>query len=72
MNLTHSHLASSASPEIQPKFVKGGKRYGRRTPPEVFESTSDLAEAAGSNTTHRRDVEDNGDSAVPRKREVSG
>lgn len=55
-----------ASPEIQPKFVKGSKRYGRRSTPEFLETTSgvpDVNPADGS-------LEDNDDSAVPRKREV--
>ncbi|XP_023807380.1 ninein isoform X2 [Oryzias latipes] len=55
----------TASPEIQPKFVKGSKRYGRRSTPEFLETTSgvpDVNPADGS-------LEDNDDSAVPRKRE---
>uniref|UniRef100_A0A3Q3B395 Ninein (GSK3B interacting protein) n=2 Tax=Kryptolebias marmoratus TaxID=37003 RepID=A0A3Q3B395_KRYMA len=55
------------SPEIQPKFVKGGKRYGRRSTPEFKEP--DLAEAPDVNPAGGEDLEDNYDSAVPRKRE---
>ncbi|XP_016531795.1 ninein isoform X2 [Poecilia formosa] len=57
------------SPEIQPKFVKGGKRYGRRSTPEFLEPVSDLSEVANVNPADEDDLEDNYDSAVPRKRE---
>lgn len=32
------------SPEAQPKYVKGGKRYGRRSLPEFQESVEEFAE----------------------------
>ncbi|XP_038612857.1 ninein [Tachyglossus aculeatus] len=32
------------SPEAQPKYIKGGKRYGRRSLPEFQESVEDFAE----------------------------
>ncbi|KAM7020283.1 ninein [Passerculus sandwichensis] len=32
------------SPEVQPKYIKGGKRYGRRSLPEFPESVEDFAE----------------------------
>ncbi|CAF88712.1 unnamed protein product, partial [Tetraodon nigroviridis] len=35
---------SPDSPEIQPKFVKGSKRYGRRSTPEFIQPVSDLSE----------------------------
>lgn len=38
MNFTDS------SPEAQPKYIKGGKRYGRRSLPEFQESVEDFAE----------------------------
>ncbi|XP_076013883.1 uncharacterized protein nin [Genypterus blacodes] len=58
------------SPEIQPKFVKGSKRYGRRSTPELTEPVSDFFEVDNTNTIDDRHVEgDNDDSAVPRKRE---
>ncbi|KAM4541039.1 uncharacterized protein nin [Fundulus diaphanus] len=57
------------SPEIKPKFVKGSKRYGRRSTPELLEAVSDLSEVANINPADEEDVEDNDDSAVPRKRE---
>ncbi|XP_074852293.1 ninein isoform X3 [Carettochelys insculpta] len=33
-----------SSPEAQPKYIKGGKRYGRRTLPEFQESVEEFAE----------------------------
>ncbi|XP_028833992.1 ninein isoform X5 [Denticeps clupeoides] len=60
--------ARPGSPEVHPKFVKGGKRYGRRSTPEFIESVTDftatIAEKEG-------EVEEgySEDSAVPRKRE---
>ncbi|XP_026195138.1 ninein isoform X2 [Anabas testudineus] len=57
------------SPEIQPKFVKGSKRYGRRSTPEFIEPIPDLSDVANSNPLADEDLEDNYDSAVPRKRE---
>ncbi|XP_043998452.1 ninein [Gambusia affinis] len=59
-------LPKPESPEIQPKFVKGSKRYGRRSTPEFLEPVSDLSEV---NPATEDDLEDNYDSAVPRKRE---
>ncbi|XP_054142842.1 ninein isoform X2 [Melozone crissalis] len=35
---------SDCSPEAQPKYIKGGKRYGRRSLPEFPESVEDFAE----------------------------
>ncbi|PWA29685.1 hypothetical protein CCH79_00007959 [Gambusia affinis] len=61
-------LPKPESPEIQPKFVKGSKRYGRRSTPEFLEPVSDLSEV---NPATEDDLEDNYDSAVPRKREVN-
>ncbi|KAG7511418.1 ninein isoform X1 [Solea senegalensis] len=57
------------SPEIQPKFVKGSKRYGRRSTPELIEPISGLSEITNANLAEGVDFEDNYDSAVPRKRE---
>uniref|UniRef100_H3DPT5 Ninein n=1 Tax=Tetraodon nigroviridis TaxID=99883 RepID=H3DPT5_TETNG len=56
------------SPEIQPKFVKGSKRYGRRSTPEFIQPVSDLSEVAHANKGEEV-REDSYDSAVPRKRE---
>ncbi|XP_052041679.1 ninein isoform X2 [Apodemus sylvaticus] len=35
---------SDCSPEVQPKYVRGGKRYGRRSLPEFQESGEEFAE----------------------------
>ncbi|KAM7025421.1 ninein isoform 1-T1 [Acridotheres tristis] len=35
---------ADCSPEAQPKYIKGGKRYGRRSLPEFQESVQDFAE----------------------------
>ncbi|NWY32143.1 NIN protein, partial [Pheucticus melanocephalus] len=35
---------TDCSPEAQPKYIKGGKRYGRRSLPEFPESPEDFAE----------------------------
>ncbi|XP_068272706.1 ninein [Nyctibius grandis] len=42
-NEEHFQEADS-SPEAQPKYIKGGKRYGRRSLPEFQESVEDFAE----------------------------
>ncbi|XP_032355580.1 ninein isoform X1 [Etheostoma spectabile] len=63
-------LSKPDSPEIQPKFVKGSKRYGRRSTPEFVEPMSDFCEVTNENPVEvEEDLEDNYDSAVPRKRE---
>ncbi|KAM3871073.1 uncharacterized protein nin [Diretmus argenteus] len=64
-------LPKPDSPEIQPKFVKGSKRYGRRSTPEFIEPISDQTEVASPNPVEEEEdpEEDIDDSAVPRKRE---
>ncbi|KAL7380088.1 hypothetical protein ABVT39_011511 [Epinephelus coioides] len=63
-------LSKPESPEIKPKFVKGSKRYGRRSTPEFIEPISDFSEVTNANPAEEEDdPEDNYDSAVPRKRE---
>ncbi|KAM8737491.1 uncharacterized protein nin isoform 2-T2 [Acanthopagrus schlegelii] len=62
-------VLTQESPEIQPKFVKGSKRYGRRSTPEFIEPISDSSEVRTTNPEEQEDLEDNYDSAVPRKRE---
>ncbi|XP_073924103.1 ninein isoform X3 [Castor canadensis] len=42
--LTHSLLMKDCSLEAQPKYVRGGKRYGRRSLPEFQESVEEFAE----------------------------
>ncbi|KAK2826598.1 hypothetical protein Q5P01_020812 [Channa striata] len=64
-----NNLERPVSPEIQPKFVKGSKRYGRRSTPEFTDPISDLSEVAIPNPVDVEDLEENYDSAVPRKRE---
>lgn len=68
-------LLSPDSPVIEPKFVKGSKRYGRRSTPEFIEPFSDSPEVDSANPAEEQeeeeeDTENNDDSAVPRKREV--
>ncbi|KAG7229143.1 hypothetical protein INR49_013086 [Caranx melampygus] len=62
-------LQKAESPEIQPKFVKGSKRYGRRSTPELIEPISDFSEVTNANPAEGEDLEDNYESAVPKKRE---
>lgn len=50
--------------------MKGSKRYGRRSTPEFIEPISDSSEVRTTNPEEQEDLEDNYDSAVPRKREV--
>ncbi|XP_061552632.1 ninein isoform X4 [Phycodurus eques] len=58
------------SPDIQPKFVKGSKRYGRRSKPELVNTFSDEdAHNQDEDTPGNEDTKDNYDSAIPRKRE---
>lgn len=72
------------SPEVHPKFVKGTKRYGRRSTPEFIEtigefSAADPEQEAGSSEGQKAEEpqveevaeedEENEESAVPRKRE---
>nr|XP_049596587.1 ninein isoform X1 [Syngnathus scovelli] len=56
------------SPDIQPKFVKGSKRYGRRSKPESLNTISDFCDDAQDDEVDQ-DAKDNCDSAIPRKRE---
>ncbi|KAM7158979.1 ninein isoform 7-T12 [Molossus nigricans] len=44
IKLTHSLLIKDCSLEAQPKYVRGGKRYGRRSLPEFQESMEEFAE----------------------------
>ncbi|XP_074517874.1 uncharacterized protein nin isoform X1 [Sebastes fasciatus] len=63
-------LSTPESTEIQPKFVKGSKRYGRRSTPEFIEPISDFSDVTNANPAEEEeDLEDNYDLAVPRKRE---
>uniref|UniRef100_A0A4W5RE87 EF-hand domain-containing protein n=1 Tax=Hucho hucho TaxID=62062 RepID=A0A4W5RE87_9TELE len=53
---------------VQAKFVRGSKRYGRRSTPEFIETIADFSEAVSSEATGQQEPEDH-DSTVPRKRE---
>ncbi|XP_062379508.1 ninein isoform X2 [Sardina pilchardus] len=69
------------SPEVHPKFVKGTKRYGRRSTPEFIEGIGEFSAAAseqeggpseGQGAEEEGDDEEdeeNEESEVPRKRE---
>ncbi|KAM9777514.1 uncharacterized protein nin [Neosynchiropus ocellatus] len=61
--------AEPESAEIQPKFVKGAKRYGRRSTPEFIQPASDLSETALAKASEGEGRDENDESAVPRKRE---
>ncbi|XP_041668670.1 ninein isoform X2 [Cheilinus undulatus] len=62
-------ISKPESPEIQPKFVKGSKRYGRRTTPEFIEPFPGTPDIRTARVVKEEDLEDGDDSAVPRKRE---
>lgn len=66
LDLSASH--SSVSPEVQPRFVKGTKRYGRRSTPEFTHSISDLTHTPSET---KADVATRtGNGTLPVKREV--
>ncbi|XP_060728710.1 ninein isoform X2 [Tachysurus vachellii] len=56
------------SPEVQPRFVKGTKRYGRRSTPEFTRSISDLANTS-SVEREEEDTTRTSDGTLPVKRE---
>ncbi|KAK5857997.1 hypothetical protein PBY51_011200 [Eleginops maclovinus] len=62
-------LSKPDSPEIQPKFVKGSKRYGRRSTPGFIEHHHDFPDVMSADAAQQEDLRDSDDSAVPRKRE---
>nr|XP_055026350.1 ninein isoform X1 [Misgurnus anguillicaudatus]XP_055026351.1 ninein isoform X1 [Misgurnus anguillicaudatus] len=57
------------SPEVQPRFVQGGKRYGRRSAPEFIHAHTDLHTQAEDENVKDEDGEEGDDRTVPRKRE---
>lgn len=57
------------SPEVQPRFVKGSKRYGRRSAPEFIHTDSHTQ--AEDEEEKDEDAQENDDRTVPRKREVT-
>ncbi|XP_038823517.1 ninein-like [Salvelinus namaycush] len=67
-----SQEATCAPPQpdspVQAKFVRGSKRYGRRSTPEFIETIADFSEVVSSEATGQQEPEDH-DSTVPRKRE---
>ncbi|XP_072534333.1 uncharacterized protein nin [Salminus brasiliensis] len=56
------------SPEVQPRFVKGGKRYGRRSTPEFTHAISELTCAPPEEELEEEAAEIN-DGMIPNKRE---
>lgn len=59
------------SPEVQPRFVKGSKRYGRRTAPEFMHTRADSHAQAEDEEEKDEDAQESDDRTVPRKREVT-
>lgn len=60
---------SPVSPEVQPRFVKGTKRYGRRSTPEFTQSISDQAHTP-SEEREEDAATRTSDDTLPVKREV--
>ncbi|XP_051773220.1 ninein isoform X2 [Ctenopharyngodon idella] len=60
-------LEQPDSPEVQPRFVKGSKRYGRRSAPEFIHTDSHTQ--AEDEEEKDEDAQENDDRTVPRKRE---
>ncbi|XP_077588205.1 uncharacterized protein nin isoform X2 [Stigmatopora nigra] len=58
-----------ASPDVQPKFVKGSKRYGRRSKPELGNTISEFFQDHHDQTEDGDDTKDTCDTTIPRKRE---
>ncbi|KTF94010.1 hypothetical protein cypCar_00020030 [Cyprinus carpio] len=57
------------SPEVQPRFVKGSKRYGRRSAPEFIHTQTDSHTQAEDEEQKDEDAQESDDRTVPRKRE---
>ncbi|XP_057715303.1 ninein isoform X2 [Corythoichthys intestinalis] len=60
------------SPDIKPKFVKGSKRYGRRSKPELVNTIPEFIQGPHNqdeDITRSEDTQDNCDATIPRKRE---
>ncbi|XP_067242761.1 ninein isoform X2 [Chanodichthys erythropterus] len=62
-------LEQPDSPEVQPRFVKGSKRYGRRSAPEFIHTDTDSHTQAEDEEEKDEDAQENDDRTVPRKRE---
>ncbi|XP_070983960.1 ninein-like [Oncorhynchus clarkii lewisi] len=69
---TSSQETTCAPPQpdspVQAKFVRGSKRYGRRSTPEFIETIADFSEVVSSEATGQQEPEDHY-STVQRKRE---
>ncbi|XP_060782186.1 ninein isoform X2 [Neoarius graeffei] len=57
------------SPEVQPRFVKGTKRYGRRSTPEFTQTISDFAHTPSVEREDNAATRTSDDGALPVKRE---
>ncbi|XP_052428956.1 ninein isoform X2 [Carassius gibelio] len=57
------------SPEVQPRFVKGSKRYGRRSAPESSHTHTDSHTQPEDEEEKDEDAQESDDRTVPRKRE---
>ncbi|XP_016151118.1 ninein-like isoform X2 [Sinocyclocheilus grahami] len=58
------------SPEVQPRFVKGSKRYGRHSAPEFIHTHTDShTQAEDEEGEKDEDAQESDDRTVPRKRE---
>lgn len=68
MHLSNFH--SPVSPEVQPRFVKGTKRYGRRSTPEFTQTISDFAHTPSVEREDNAATRTSDDGALPVKREV--
>ncbi|XP_077092600.1 uncharacterized protein nin isoform X2 [Siphateles boraxobius] len=62
-------LEQPDSPEVQPRFVKGSKRYGRRTAPEFIHTHTDSHTQAEDEEEKDEAAQESDDRTVPRKRE---
>ncbi|XP_073776293.1 ninein isoform X7 [Danio rerio] len=62
-------LEQPDSPEVQPRFVKGSKRYGRRSAPEFIPTHTDSNIQADDEEEKDEDAQESDDRTVPRKRE---
>ncbi|XP_067277233.1 ninein isoform X2 [Pseudorasbora parva] len=62
-------LEQPDSPEVEPRFVKGSKRYGRRSAPEFIHTYTDSHTQAEDEEEKDEDAQESDDRTVPRKRE---
>ncbi|KAL6487020.1 hypothetical protein MHYP_G00036460 [Metynnis hypsauchen] len=57
------------SPEVQPRFIKGGKRYGRRSTPEFTHAISELSHMPPEEDEQEEEALGSTDGTLPSKRE---